>query len=172
QSPSRDLLPSCPIGYAMRPTGGRAVLHGHDITVAYALPLRSLGLEEGTKSVTRAYRQAVPILLEAMQKSGQPASLGEEVLSQRANPTSPDCFAHVSANDIVDPRTGLKVCGCALRLTDRAVLVHASIPIQIPKVSPEKVFSQPAQLTINSVCLATLESQFALALDKRLQARV
>ena len=55
-----------------------------------------------------------------------------------------DCFAHVSANDLVDPDSGLKVCGCALRLTDKAVLVQASIPNGLPLVDPQTVFAMPS----------------------------
>ena len=49
-----------------------------------------------------------------------------------------------SPNDVVDELTGLKVCGCALRLTERAVLVQASLPNGKPLVPPETVIRNAA----------------------------
>ncbi len=39
QSPERDLLPSNPVPFVKRPTGGQAVLHGHDATIGLAIPM-------------------------------------------------------------------------------------------------------------------------------------
>lgn len=39
QSPERDLLPTNPVPHVIRPTGGQAVLHGHDITIGLAIPM-------------------------------------------------------------------------------------------------------------------------------------
>jgi lipoate-protein ligase A len=61
-----------------------------------------------------------------------------------------DCFAHTSDNDVVDPVTGMKVCGCALRLTEYAVLVQASIPNGVPLADPQKLFKHPAVVRASS----------------------
>jgi hypothetical protein len=45
---------------------------------------------------------------------------------------------------MVCERTGLKVCGCALRMTQGAVLVQASIPVGEPLVETSAVFALPA----------------------------
>jgi hypothetical protein len=55
-----------------------------------------------------------------------------------------DCFAFSSPNDVVDEETGQKVCGCALRLTETAVLVQASLPKGAPLVPPESVIRNAA----------------------------
>ena len=46
QRPEKALLRSEEIDWVMRPTGGKAVLHGHDVTVGIALPLRDIGVYE------------------------------------------------------------------------------------------------------------------------------
>ena len=44
----------------------------------------------------------------------------------------------------MDERTGVKVCGCALRMTDRTVLLQASIPVGPPLIDPARVFAEPS----------------------------
>ncbi len=142
QKAERDLLQPTRIPWVMRPTGGKAVLHGHDETVGIAVPTACLGVD--SRSVREVYRAVIQPLLEAVQACGLEAELGERTKFSGRGGRTADCFAHVSANDIVNPSTGLKVCGCALRLTDRAVLVQASIPNGRPLVDPQTVFAQPA----------------------------
>lgn len=143
QSPERDLVASCTIPWVMRPTGGKAVLHGHDETVAIAVPLGCFGCDP--RALRSIYRAVTAPLVAALNACGLPATLGENTrFAGQGGPRTADCFAHVSANDIVDPLTGQKVCGCALRLTERAVLVQASIPNGPPKVDPQTVFLRPA----------------------------
>ena len=145
QLAERDLLDPNLVPWVMRPTGGKAVLHGHDVTVGLALPLAVLA-EDGeslSRSVRKVYRRIAAPLVAALNDCGICAALGEDTPFARRGVRSADCFAHVSANDIVDARTGLKVCGCALRLTATAVLVQASIPNGRPLVDPQEVFAIP-----------------------------
>jgi hypothetical protein len=63
--------------------------------------------------------------------------------------------------------TGLKVCGCALRLTESAILLQASLPNGRPLVDPEKV--------IRNAALSYREwdsSNFAPALQQALECLV
>lgn len=146
QSPERDLLPNCPVPSVLRPTGGRAVLHGHDVTVGLAIPLAHIDPNADlTRAVRRVYRALATPLIKSLRVCGIPAVLGEETPFHGRSPRSTDCFAHVAANDIVDERTGVKVCGCALRITETAALVQASIPAGPPLVDPSLVYSNPAQ---------------------------
>lgn len=142
QNPVTDLLPGAPVRWVMRPTGGRAVLHGHDVTVGLAVPLDAMNAT--SRSVRVVYRALVAPLIAALRACGTPAELGENTRFVGNTPRSADCFAHVSANDIVDERNGIKVCGCALRLTDRAALVQASIPAARPLVDPRSVYRESA----------------------------
>lgn len=141
QSPERDLVSPSTTRWVSRPTGGRAVLHGHDVTVGLALPLAVLGLP--SRGLRGVYRVVVGPLVEGLRACGVPAILAERSLGgavARAGLGAPaDCFAVASPNDVVDERTGAKVCGCALRLTERAVLVQASIPHGPPLAAPETV---------------------------------
>jgi lipoate-protein ligase A len=135
QSAERDLVPGSAVPWVMRPTGGKAVLHGHDITVGFARPV-----EAGeVRSIRQLYRSVTAPLIRALRECGLPATLGEQTPFVSRGVRVADCFAHVSANDIVDERTGLKVCGCALRVTDRAVLLQASIPTRPALVDPATV---------------------------------
>jgi lipoate-protein ligase A len=110
--------------WVTRPTGGLAVLHGHDVTVGLALPF--------SDSSIKAYRFATAPLLEALRTLGFSVALAEDLSLEREDRTLPDCFASVGKNDVVHPGTRKKICGCALRRTRRAVLLQASIPAREP----------------------------------------
>lgn len=149
QRPERDLLPSCPVKWVMRPTGGKAVLHGHDVTVGLAWPLAALSRPGEdpvvlSRALKRVYRRVVAPLVSALRACGVPAALAEQTPFVGQTGRTADCFAHIAPNDVVDERTGLKVCGCALRLTQQAVLAQASIPNGAPLVDPVAVFERPA----------------------------
>ncbi|MGE3128183.1 MAG: hypothetical protein AB7N10_11860 [Fimbriimonadaceae bacterium] len=138
------LLPGAPVQWVSRPTGGKAVLHGHDITVGIAAGFRSLGLDDGTRQLRAVYRAVVRPLVEALTAAGLPAALAEDCKAERGTVRVADCFAVTSPNDVVSPVTGLKVCGCALRLYGSAVLLQASVPVGPPLVPPSQVFAVPA----------------------------
>ena len=160
QDPERDLLPGCPLGYAMRPTGGRAVLHGHDLTLGVAVPLSMLGLPEGTRSLTKTYTPIARWIIAALRGCGVEACLGDDLPQAMMGGRSADCFAHVAGNDIVSPITRKKVCGCAQRITDRAILLQASIPVREPWVDLARIFAIPSSLPPNPVG----EAEFRAAL--------
>lgn len=167
----RDLLDPFLVPWVKRPTGGKAVLHGHDATVGMAVPLRLLSQLVETdaatlaRSVKRVYRALVEPLVLALRDCGLPAELAENTrFSGRGSPSA-DCFAHVSPNDVVHEATGQKVCGCALRLTSSAVLMQASIPNGAPLVDPQKLFAvpQPASHTRWNECA------FPMAFEQRVR---
>ena len=139
QNPLTDLLSNCPVPHVMRPTGGRAVLHGHDITIGLAISLSTIAESAEdvallSRSVRRVYKIAVAPIISALESCGVDAVLGEEVVGPSKGAKSADCFAHISANDVVDRATLHKVCGVAMLLTKEAVLVQASIPVKEPPV--------------------------------------
>lgn len=138
QKPDADLLPHCPVPFVMRPTGGKAVLHGHDVTVGLAMPL----LAGETRNLRQAYRRAIAPLVAALRDCGMPAVLaGDLGLDERTR--SADCFAGAAPNDVVHEILRVKVCGCALRFTRGALLLQASIPAGWPLVDPALVFAHP-----------------------------
>ncbi len=147
QTPERDLRPNCPIPSIPRPTGGRAVLHGHDLTLGFSFPWDSIS-ENGVadlRNVKKAYRAVILPVIHAFQAVGIDACLGEELRQGSQNPRSADCFAHISANDVVSRTTGQKICGCALRLTEFGALAQCSIPTAAPLVNPAEVFHLPSR---------------------------
>ncbi len=130
---SEEVLASS-IPYVVRPTGGKAVLHGHDVTVGLAMPLAAIGCS--TRDVKKAYRSICRPLIDALNRCGMTAALAEETRHMHRGDRTPDCFAFNSANDIVDIHTGKKVCGCAMQITQSAVLIQASIPVGKPLIEP------------------------------------
>jgi len=147
QQPERALVEGCAVPYVMRPTGGKAVLHGHDVTLSIAAPLSRLNIERiNPKSVISVYRELAPIIAKSISRCGVHCILGEEgQIGVKDSSTSEDCFMMTSSNDIIESSTGKKVCGCALRLTEHAVLVQASIPAGEPLVQLDQVYHQPAE---------------------------
>lgn len=144
QSPERDLLPGNPVPFVKRPTGGQAVLHGHDATVGLAIPM-SLVVGEERPSVRTVYRVATKPILEALQVCGLDVALAADTEWMKAPRGLPDCFAATSEMDIVDRATGIKICGCAMRRKRDAVLLQASIPKGEPLVDPSLVFADASR---------------------------
>lgn len=141
QVADRELLDPNLVPWVVRPTGGKAVLHGHDATLGLAVNLELLGV--GARALRSAYRAIIAPLTHALTSCGLPCTLAEETRFVHRGVRTADCFAHTSANDVVNPVSGQKICGCALRMTDRAVLVQASIPCGIPLADPQRLFARP-----------------------------
>lgn len=164
QTAERALRAGCGVPWVGRPTGGKAVLHGHDVTIGLGLTWSTLGMAP-TRSVTEAYRAVVRPMVAALRACGVPAALGEDTPFSRSAGLVQDCFAHVSPNDVVHEATGLKVCGCALRVESDGVLVQASVPAGRPLVDPQAVFDQAAP----SHWVMLDPAAFAEALDEALR---
>ena len=169
QSASRDLVDPKSFPWIVRPTGGKAVLHGHDWTVGLAVPLRCLANEEWTverlsRSVRQVYRQVISPLVNAFRQCGLNAALAEKTAFVGGERVA-DCFSHISPNDIVDAQTGVKVCGCALKLAPNAVLVQASIPKLPPLVSPAAVIREAEAMLVNE----WRHEEFPRALEEALE---
>ncbi len=137
QSPDRDLIEPAGTNWVMRPTGGKAVLHGSDVTVGLAVPFEVVGA--GSRELKKCYWWVSEPVIAALRACGVPAALGERTAYAGKGPRTADCFTHVAGNDIVDERTGVKVCGCALLMGQHAVLLQASIPNGPPLVPPDSV---------------------------------
>jgi len=126
----------------VRPTGGRAVLHGHDLTVGMAVNYRDLGTQP--RKLRETYRAITRPLIAGLVAAGIPAGLGEELANTGRTRGSADCFLAASDNDIVNLTTGAKVCGCALRMDRDRALIQASIPVEAPWIDPNEVYELPA----------------------------
>ena len=137
QDPGRAIAPGWD-RWCVRPTGGGAVLHGHDATFAYALPHADDG-----RRVKALYRLLIAPLVEALNECGLACRLAETTRYVERGRAGEDCFALRSPNDVVCPDTGLKVCGCALRVGRRGALLQASVPFRAPLVGNAIVGGTP-----------------------------
>lgn len=112
-----------------RPTGGRAVYHGEELTYAVVsndpalFPLHSIS---GTyQTISRGLLRGLHRLDEAFETAaGQPARK-VSLLGQRQDP----CFVSAARQEIVF--RGRKVVGSAQRRLKRSFLQHGSIPLEI-----------------------------------------
>jgi len=107
-----------------RETGGRAVLHGSDITYAIAAPLSDAQFQGGILAIYREISRAFLHFFEGLGLGPQTkAYTGRE----RAETVSPVCFVTPSAFEIL--LGGKKIVGSAQRQTRSAFLQHGSIPL-------------------------------------------
>jgi lipoate-protein ligase A len=91
--------------------------------------------------------------------------LAEETKHAQSGVVSADCFAFSSSHDIVDDLSGLKVCGCALRITDRGALLQASIPYRKPTKPVEEIIAGGISLPISPWRHEEFASRLAEALS-------
>lgn len=166
QTPERDLIDRTLVPLALRPTGGKAVLHGHDLTVAVAMPLSDS--KRSTKSV---YRTLISPFTRALNRLGRPAELGENTPFVTPDLRSADCFRHISPNDVINPNTGKKLIGCALRITRTGVLAQCSIPLSLPLIDPARIYENahvaiPLQVGSGELQEAIEESFTCLAVQR------
>jgi lipoate-protein ligase A len=140
QDPARDLFPDSVVPYVIRPTGGKAVFHGHDATIGLAASLSAIDC--GQRELKKAYQAVIGPIVSALNECGLHAALAGGTQFASKGPRTADCFAFNSPNDIVDLHSGKKVCGCALHLTAEAVLLQASIPRGTPLIDPRSAIRE------------------------------
>jgi lipoate-protein ligase A len=141
QTPEETLLQE--INYTLRPTGGAAVLHGHDLTIGLAVPLEQINCTP--REVKTIYRIMVTPIVNALNAIKISATLGEDAGEDDIR-SSPFCFSQKSRNDVLSLKTGNKICGVAMRVTNKAALIQASIPVSTPLVDPETVIKDAQKM--------------------------
>lgn len=102
-----------------RPTGGRALLHGGDVTYSVAMPLDS------RTPWTAAYRAVNAVLLAALRALGVDAHLALAAATPSVRPDGALCFAQPARGEIVVD--GAKLVGSAVWREHGAYLQHGSI---------------------------------------------
>lgn len=125
EAPVCALYPDLPI--VRRPTGGRAVLHGNDLTVAVAVRLEDL--PEDSRSVLASHHLIMGNVLQALQACGLEACFGGCAIGSQSGIIN--CFELSAACDLIDSRTGKKLVGSAQRREDAALLQQMSLPLGI-----------------------------------------
>ncbi len=118
-----------------RPTGGRGILHGGDLTVSLILPEAELG--RTGSSVAGSYRELSIGFIRALNGLGFSSALGA---CERSAGAVGDCFAARSAADVIDSATRAKLIGSAQRRKDGVLLQQSSIRHRRPAMDPSCVF--------------------------------
>jgi lipoyl(octanoyl) transferase len=107
-------------GFVRRPTGGRAVLHAHEVTYCVAAPLRAFG------DVRSAYVRINQGLVEGLRALGVAASLSTDGVS--APPDAGPCFRLPAPGEVVTS-VG-KLVGSAQARVGGALLQHGSVMVR------------------------------------------
>ncbi len=135
QRPERELdLAACArdgVGWAIRPTGGRAIFHAEEWTYALASPLDD---PDWGGSQAEAYERVSRLLVASLERLGVPARLAPGTLrgggAAGEGPRAPEgpaapCFASTARHEVV--LDGRKLVGSAQRRTTRALLQQGSL---------------------------------------------
>jgi lipoate-protein ligase A len=120
------------IDLVRRPSGGRAVLHGGDLTYALVWP-------DAAGSRVQVYHQACGWLREAFAALGQPLRFGRQAAGEQ--PAS--CFALNTAADLVHA-DGAKRIGSAQHWRNGCLLQHGSIQLEPPAALWRELFGLEA----------------------------
>lgn len=111
------------IGVVRRPTGGRAVLHGPEVTYAVVAPFGALG---GARA---AYRTINEALARGLARLGVPAHLaGPDARGGALPPDAGPCFREPAEGEVVAGRR--KLVGSAQARLGRVLLQHGSILLE------------------------------------------
>jgi len=127
QSVERDVDPAAclakGIDLVRRPTGGRAILHHHELTYSVVLPARH---PLGAGSVKESYQRISAGIFRGLALLGLQASLGRD--RQTPNPSAACFDASLFHELTVD---GRKVVGSAQVRRNGAVLQHGSVLLDV-----------------------------------------
>ena len=138
------------VGIVRRPTGGRALLHHHEVTYSVTAP------ETLDSSLRDTYTRINELLLDALQALGVPATLATPAARASAPGLAP-CFAEPSAGEIV--LGGAKLVGSAQWRHAGALLQHGSILIRDDQPLIAGLLRQRSELPVPPA--ATLQSALA-----------
>jgi len=130
---NRDAIRARGYGLVRRPTGGRAIIHHHELT--YSVALRTDDLSAGD-SVLKSYREISRGIEAGLELLGIPARLPRKKRQAIKHKDLPSvCFAASLGGDMeVD---GRKIVGSAQMRRSGVILQHGSIPFRLDE--PEHV---------------------------------
>ncbi len=109
----------------IRPTGGRELLHGHDLSYSVIWPGRF-----GVLEANRLFGEINGILLNGLIEMGINASLSG--ISTDRRPSKGPCFVQADRGEII--AGGRKLMASAQRVFPEAVLQQGSMPLRAPRV--------------------------------------
>jgi lipoate-protein ligase A len=143
-------------GLVRRPTGGRAIFHGDEVTYAIVSPT---GDPLVPRDALGAYRVVHSLLIRALARIGCRADFrGESGLESEAAGPEDElfCFYNSTAFDLA--KGGRKLVGSAQRRTRHGLLMHGSIPLG------------PNPLTPRAACAGSDRETFEAALAEEAEA--
>jgi lipoate-protein ligase A len=112
-----------------RPTGGRAVLHGEDLTITVVTHMAWLPKNSG-QGIRSSHRQIMAGVIDALWHCGIHTAWGNHSRLLSAS-SGIHCFDQAMECDLVDSRTGQKIVGSAQRREQQAILQQMSLPLDI-----------------------------------------
>ncbi len=142
-----------------RLTGGRAVLHGDELTYSVIASPDSLG---GVRNITESYHRLCACLIDALGRAGLSVAMSERHSGGTGH--DPACFASAAGGDLcVD---GRKLMGSAQCHKLGGVLQHGSLPRTVNDQQIADCLRRPTGATRGWTCLRELAveltpSQFA-----------
>ena len=122
----RDQLPE-PMQLCRRMTGGGLVDHRADWTYALVIPPRHAWYAQ---TASETYRRIHKTLAQALMQTGQAAVVGPLAgpdSSRRSSGIPTFCFRRAEPCDVIEPGTGSKIAGAALRRNRRGLLLQGSV---------------------------------------------
>jgi lipoate-protein ligase A len=127
-----DLRKLTDLGFEVvrRPSGGRAVLHMHDLTYAFIAPFENSSRDKSSwalpNGILPAYKLICQALIESIARLGISLELGKSQSPHRRG--LPDCFTTITAADL--HYNGEKIVGSAQLRRKWALLQHGSIILE------------------------------------------
>lgn len=132
------------LGFVRRPTGGRGVLHEHELTYSIIV---SEDYQDMPATVTEAYRVLSEGLLIGFQKLGLNANFSvpdtDKMKSDLKNPKSGVCFDAPSWYELVVE--GKKVAGSAQTRQKGVILQHGAILLDLDEDKLVSLFNYPSE---------------------------
>ncbi|AXH99049.1 lipoate--protein ligase family protein [Sporosarcina sp. PTS2304] len=150
------------LGFVRRPTGGRGVLHEHELTYSVIVSEEYPSMPE---TVTEAYRVISGGLLEGFRNLGLQAEFSipnEDVTNQLRNPKSGVCFDAPSWYELVVE--GKKVAGSAQTRQKGVILQHGAILLSLDVEKLTSIFTYSSEAVKERV-RRTLPDR-AIAIDR------
>ncbi|HVZ77444.1 MAG TPA: hypothetical protein VG818_05650 [Gemmatimonadaceae bacterium] len=135
------------VEFVRRPTGGRALLHWHEVTYSVTAP------DAFDATLRGAYDRINALLLHALRELGVPAHLAAPAKRTIAPGLAP-CFDQPSAGEIV--ANGAKLVGSAQWRADGALLQHGSILVEDDQPLIGQVLRRPQPAPPPAATLARL----------------
>lgn len=142
----REYCRNLDIEVVRRPTGGRAVVHGWDITFSVAIAEKDM--PDGCHSVIASHTWIMQGIVQAFRLLGIEADMGSSERTASSG-QSADCFAHTADCDV---RVGKdKVAGAAQVRKWESILEQGSIPYEPPGIDMGCLFGKNVRGPMSNV---------------------